>query len=84
MRKSKAWSRGCWKKQPGQHVIFVRYAGLPSPHEEWIYNPADIDAAPVIWALDMGQIENERLRRYYPGRSFRLFKPAESVSLSAY
>ena len=42
------------KKQPGQHVIFVSYAGLPSPHEEWVYNPANIDAAPAsghwIWA----------------------------------
>jgi hypothetical protein len=54
---------------PGQHVIFVRYTG-PSPHDEWVYNPADIDAAPVIWAHDMGEIENDRLRRYYAGRSF--------------
>jgi hypothetical protein len=72
------------KKQSGQHVIFVRYAGLPSPHEEWVYNPADIDAAPVIWAQDLGHIENERLRRYYTGRSFWLFKPAESMNLSLY
>jgi hypothetical protein len=72
------------KKQPGQHVIFVSYAGLPSAHEEWIYNPANIDAAPVIWALDLGPTENEKLRRYYPGRSFWLFKPAESMSLSHY
>ena len=72
------------KKRPGQQVIFVRYAALHSPHEEWIYNPADIDAAPVIWARDMGQIENERLRRYYAGRSFWLFKPTESMSLSPY
>ena len=72
------------KKQPGQHVIFVRYAGLPSPHEEWIYNPADIDAAPVIWALDLGQTENEKLRRYYAERFFWRFKPAESLSLRPY
>jgi hypothetical protein len=72
------------EKQPGQHVIFVNYAGLVSPHEEWIYNPANIDAAPVIWALDLGQVENERLRRYYAGRSFWLFKPAESMSLIPY
>jgi hypothetical protein len=72
------------KKRSGQHVIFVRYAGLPSPHDEWIYNPADIDAAPVIWAQDLGHIENERLRRYYAGRSFWLFKPAESMNLSPY
>jgi len=72
------------KKQPGQHVIFVSYAGLPSPHEEWIHNPANIDAAPVIWALDLGQTENEKLRHYYAGRSFWRFKPAQSMTLSPY
>ncbi len=72
------------KRQSGQHVIFVNYAGLPSPHEEWIYNPANIDGAPVIWALDLGQTENEKLRRYYAGRSFWRFKPAESMTLSSY
>ncbi len=71
------------ERQPGQHVIFVRYTG-PSPHDEWVYNPADLDAAPVIWAHDMGQIENERLRRYYAGRSFWLFTPDESMSLRHY
>jgi hypothetical protein len=69
------------KNQPGRHVIFVNYVGLPSPHEEWVYNPADIDAAPVIWALDLGRTENEKLRHYYAGRSFWRFKPAESLSL---
>jgi hypothetical protein len=72
------------KKHPGQHIIFVSYAGLPSPHEEWIYNPANIDAAPVIWVLDLGHTENERLRHYYAGRSFWRFKPAESMSLRPY
>jgi hypothetical protein len=72
------------KKQPGQHVIFVSYAGLPSPHEEWIYNPANIDAAPVIWALDLGQTENEKLRYYYAGRFFWRFKPVESLNLNPY
>ena len=72
------------EKEPGRHVIFVRYTGLPSPHEEWIYNPANIDVAPVIWVLDLGRTENEKLRRYYAGRSFWLFKPAESISLKPY
>jgi len=72
------------KNQSGQHVICVSYARLPSPHDEWIYNPADIDAAPVIWALDLGQTENETLRHYYAGRSFWRFKPADSMSLSPY
>jgi hypothetical protein len=72
------------EKLPGQHVIFVSYTGLPSPHEEWIYNPANIDAARVIWALDLGETENEKLRRYYAGRSFWRFKPAESMNLRPY
>jgi hypothetical protein len=72
------------KKHPRQHVIFVSYAGLPIPHEEWIYNPANIDAAPVIWALDLGQAENEKLRGYYSGRSFWRLKPADSKGLSPY
>ena len=72
------------KKQPGKHVIFVSYAGLPYPHEEWIYNPANIDVARVIWALDLGQTENEKLRRYYAGRFFWRFKPAESMNLKPY
>jgi hypothetical protein len=64
--------------------IHPNFAGLPSPHEEWVYNPANIDAAPVIWALDLGPTENEKLRRYYAGRSFWRFKPAESMSLRPY
>ena len=61
--------------RPGQHVILVRYLGLPDPHQEWVYNPANVDATAVIWALDRGPGENERLRRYYRGRSFWLFTP---------
>ena len=75
--------QGLLERQPGQHVIFVRYTG-PSPHDEWIYNPADIDAAPVIWARDMGRIENERLLHYYAGRLFWLFEPEESMSFKPY
>jgi hypothetical protein len=68
----------------GQHVIFVSYAGLPGTHDEWIYNLANIDDAPVIWALDLGRTENERLRQYYAGRSFWLFRPTEPLNLSPY
>jgi hypothetical protein len=71
-------------RRPGRHVILVNYAGLQSSHEEWIYNPANIDAAPVTWALDLGRTENEKLRRYYAGRSFWLFEPAESLNLRRY
>jgi hypothetical protein len=65
-------------QSPGQHLIFVHYTGSHNPHEEWIYNPADIDAAPVVWAQDMGDTEDQRLIRYYPGRGFWRFEPDES------
>ncbi len=57
------------------HVIFVRNTGIQGPRDEWVYNRAAMDSAPLIWAQDMGKSENERLLRYYAGRSFWLFKP---------
>ncbi len=69
---------------PGRHVIFVRYTKPKTPHEEWIYNLADIDSQPVIWAQDMGA-DNSKLTAYYPGRSFWLFQPDEdSHTLTPY
>ena len=65
-------------RSPGRHVIFVRYTGAQSPHEEWIYNKADIDASPVVWAQDMGDDENRRLMQYFAGRAFWRFQPDES------
>jgi len=62
----------------GGHVVFVRYTNYRFPQEEWIYNRADIDNAPVIWAQDMGPQENHRLMEYFKGRSFWLLKPDEN------
>jgi hypothetical protein len=58
-----------------KHVILVRYTGNQSPHEEWVYNTADIDAQDVIWAHDLGPVENARLLEYYRDRKIWLFQP---------
>ena len=58
-----------------KHVIIVRYTGTQSPHEEWVYNGADIDAQDVIWAHDLGPVNNARLVEYYKGRKIWLFEP---------
>ncbi len=61
---------------PGsRHVILVRYTGHQSPHEEWVYNGADIDAQDVIWAHDLGSSENEKLIGYYKDRKVWLLQP---------
>ena len=62
--------------QMGQHVILVRYTGHQSPHEEWVYNGAEIDRQDVIWAHDLGTAENRRLLEYYKNRRIWLLQPA--------
>jgi hypothetical protein len=52
---------------PGQHLVIVHYGAAHSFAREWVYNAADIDAAKVVWARDMGA-QNEELRRYFAGR----------------
>ena len=57
-------------KAPGKQLVFVR----PGAHD-WIRNAADIDTAPVVWALDLGPDEDAELRRYYPDRHVWLLEP---------
>jgi hypothetical protein len=58
-----------------KHVILVRYTGTQSPHEEWVYNGANIDAQDVIWAHDLGPVANARLLEYYKDRKIWAFQP---------
>jgi hypothetical protein len=71
-------------ERPGRHLIFVRYHEGDTEHREWVYNLADIDAAPVVWAHDLGQNENQRLMQYYTGRSFWLFEPYQPMRFQPY
>lgn len=59
---------------PGKQLVFVHY-WPPHQFKEWVHNLADIDAARVVWARDLGEEENEKLRRYYPGRIAWLLEP---------
>jgi hypothetical protein len=52
----------------GKQLIFVRYGPRHMFHN-WIHNAADIDAARVVWARDLGTAENEKLVRFYPDRT---------------
>jgi hypothetical protein len=58
-----------------KHLVVVRYSPAHDPHEEWVYNAADIDAAPVVWAHDMGPRENAQLLDYFKDRRVWLLEP---------
>ena len=53
------------ERQGGRHLILVRYTPAHSAHNEWVYNDADIDGSPVVWARDMGEEKNRELLDYY-------------------
>jgi hypothetical protein len=70
---------------PGKQLVFVRYWPNHIFQDEWVYNAADIDAADVIWARDLGTTENEQLQRYYPDRTVWLLEPdARPAKLTRY
>jgi hypothetical protein len=49
----------------GEHLILVRYGPKHSFHEEWVYNGADLDGVPVLWARH-GDKGESGLLEYYP------------------
>jgi hypothetical protein len=61
--------------QGGTHLVFVHYEQTHSPHAEWVYNRADIDAAGVVWAREVSPVHDAALRRYYCRRTVWLVRP---------
>jgi hypothetical protein len=54
--------------RPGLDLVVVRYERGHDVHEEWVYNGADIDASPVVWAREMDEARNRRLFDHFEGR----------------
>jgi hypothetical protein len=55
-----------------RHLIVVRYSPAHNPHREWVYNRADIDGSPVIWAREMR--DNRPLLEYFRTRRIWLLE----------
>lgn len=60
---------------PGRQLAIVRYSAAHSSFDEWVYNAADIDRAPVVWAREMGGRDNAKLLKYFGDRRAWLVEP---------
>ena len=57
----------------GKHLVVVRYNASHSFHREWVYNRADVDAAPVVWARSMGEGDSTLVRYYRDRKIWTLY-----------
>lgn len=69
----------------GKHLVIVRYEQDHPVHNEWVYNGAEIDNAKVLWARELGDEQNAKLRAYFKDRQFWLVEPdSANVELIPY
>jgi uncharacterized protein (TIGR03437 family) len=61
----------------GKHLVLVRYSPDHSFHFGVIYNSADIDHAPIVWARALDLASNKALTNYYRDRKAWIFNPDE-------
>jgi hypothetical protein len=63
------------KSMPGKQLAIVRYVPDHPPFDDWVYNPADIDASKVVWAREMDARNNRKLLEYFHDRRAWLVEP---------
>jgi hypothetical protein len=69
----------------GKHLVIVRYSASHSPHREFVYNRADIDASDIVWARELPNPKDQLpLLDYFRGRTAWLYRPDESPDLVPY
>lgn len=62
-------------------LVLVRYTNHEnsSVHSEWVYNSANIDAQPIVWARELDDKRNRGLKEYYKDRKVWLCSPDERL-----
>ncbi|GAC1636890.1 MAG: hypothetical protein NVS9B14_16280 [Candidatus Acidiferrum sp.] len=60
---------------PGKHLVIVRYSSNHNVHNEWVYNSADIDGSKIVWARELDNAQNLRLREYFRDRTVWIIQP---------
>jgi hypothetical protein len=56
------------RQRGGKHIVVVHYGESHDYHDAWIYNAADIDRSPVIWAREFDPDQMLPLLQYYRDR----------------
>ena len=71
-------------RQPGRQLVMVRYPADYIPLVDWVYNRADIDGSPIVWAREMGEEQDRPFLNYFHDRRVWLLEPDRSSQLSPY
>ena len=60
---------------PGEHLVLVKYSPEHSAHEEYVYNGADIDHSPIVWAREIPGRDINPLLTYFRNRDVWVLEP---------
>ncbi len=70
---------------PGEDLVLVTYGPEHRMFEEWVYNGADLENAPILWARDAGPAMNRKLIEHYARRRvWRLYADETPPRLEPY
>lgn len=67
-----------------RHLVIVHYGAGHDVHAEYVYNAADIDSSPIVWARDMGPAKNSEIVEYFRQRQIWRLDVDSDVVLSPY
>jgi hypothetical protein len=67
-----------------KHLVLVHYSPGHNENQEWVYNGAQWDTSPVLWARDMGLERNRELLDYFKDRVIWEFDPDLDAKPQAY
>lgn len=73
------WQRaeiaGRLERDGGRHLVLVRYRPWHDWHKEWVYNGADLEHAPVLWARWHQSARLQEFLAHYADRKVWLLEP---------
>jgi hypothetical protein len=65
---------------PGKQLVIVSYTPNHNPHQEWVYNAADIDSAKIVWARAIPGVDLNPLLNYFANRKVWILYADETPS----